>query len=193
MRSPGGRTADEPPRRGLYPGVQSHFQDRPNLGGTRSIHTAITLLVALLQLVPPGACVCQFGLRPATAPTRQVAKQPLATRPHPARACSGACCRESVPAANTGRGDRMAVRVAPADHGRPIDDRSHAPGCPALDPQADHAKVTEQKAPATATPAPAVPAGVVEPDTARPVVGLVPLFKPGTSPPVYITFRTLLI
>lgn len=167
------------------------YPDNPRLHATRRVglvfRTVVTILTALLMLMPPGMCVCQF------TPVRPVCPPPMGRTVATARdeerssKCSS-CCSRSNPKAPVGGGERAA---ADRDHG-PRPNLPHDPGCPALK-TVDWSKIAGTFASADALMVPAL-SGALFGLAASPVTPSRPADSLLTGhAPIYITFRTLLI
>jgi hypothetical protein len=104
----------------------------------------VTLLVALPQLVPPGACLCGMDLRAVSPEPNgvlpQAAECAVATS-----ACERGCCHKH----------RNAIEEASHEQAPPAEpaDRPHEPGCPADETATDDARVSERTNPPADAPA----------------------------------------
>ena len=140
----------------------------------------VTLLVALPQLVPPGACLCGMDL---CAVGHELAHSlpPAVDRAVPAPACERGCCHKHRDAA-----EEVSHEQAPPA------ERPHEPGCPADETATDEARVSERTNPLSDAPAVAPIETVTH---AMAVLELPLLDTSDRSPPiaVYLAHCSLLI
>lgn len=104
----------------------------------------VIVLVALPQLVPPGACLCGMDLnaRSSEPSAVQTVSVPGIA---PARDCASGCCHKH----------RDAAEEASHEESAPLNpvERPHEPGCPAEETVSDDARVVERIDSPAETPA----------------------------------------
>lgn len=104
----------------------------------------VTLLVALPQLVPSGACLCGMDLCAVSEEPTGVL--PPAAEPAAANsACERGCCHKHRDTAEEVSGEQAPPAEPP--------DRPHEPGCPADETAADGPRVSERTNPPADAPA----------------------------------------
>jgi hypothetical protein len=104
----------------------------------------VTLLVALTQLVPPGACLCGMDLC-AVSPEPNGVLPVAADCAAATSVCERGCCHKHRDAA----GEVSHEHAPPADPA----DRPHEPGCPADETATNDARVSERADPPADAPA----------------------------------------
>ena len=154
-----------------------------------------SLLVALPLLMPPGMCVCQFGpLGPVTAAASESAARPDGACPAGDRGCCGH--RKAAVKRKADGNDRpISSRLPVPGRGEGVPDRPdrpHEPGCPALRAP-DHSKLAEQNRASLILAVNRDGVSLAEGVLAGRSFDVPAQIRGQASPPLYLSFCTLLI